>query len=36
MGLISFHILGRRMVVINSRKAAEALLDAKGYLYSDR
>ncbi|KIJ34578.1 hypothetical protein M422DRAFT_263358 [Sphaerobolus stellatus SS14] len=35
-GLISFHVLGRRMVVINSREMAETLLDGRGAIYSDR
>ncbi|GJJ12354.1 hypothetical protein Clacol_006595 [Clathrus columnatus] len=35
-GLISFHILGRRIIVINSRQMAETLLDNRGAIYSDR
>ncbi|KAF8582288.1 cytochrome P450 [Ramaria rubella] len=35
-GIISFHILGRRIVVINSRAMAEELLDHRGAIYSDR
>ena len=35
-GLISFHILGRRFVVINSASVAEDLLDKRSAIYSDR
>ena len=35
-GIISFHILGRRMVVINSAAVAKELLSKRGGIYSDR
>jgi len=35
-GLISFHLLGRRIVVINTREMAEELFDRRGAIYSDR
>jgi len=35
-GLISFHVLGRRMVVINSVKVANDLLGKRSNIYSDR
>ncbi|KJA14903.1 hypothetical protein HYPSUDRAFT_1070939, partial [Hypholoma sublateritium FD-334 SS-4] len=35
-GLISFHVLGRRMVVLNSPKVAEDLLVRRSVIYSDR
>jgi hypothetical protein len=35
-GLISFHVLGRRMVVINSATVAEDLLIRRSNIYSDR
>lgn len=35
-GMVSFHTFGRRIVVINSREAAEELLDHRGAIYSDR
>ncbi|KAF8148392.1 cytochrome P450 [Crassisporium funariophilum] len=36
LGFISFHILGRRMVVLNSVTAAEDLLSRRSVIYSDR
>ncbi|KAF8914064.1 hypothetical protein CPB84DRAFT_1820011, partial [Gymnopilus junonius] len=36
LGLISFHILGRRMVVLNSAAVAEDLLNKRSLIYSDR
>ena len=35
-GLISFHVLRRRMVVLNSRAVAEDLLNKRNTNYSDR
>jgi hypothetical protein len=35
-GLISFHILGRRMVVLNSAADAANLLTKRSTIYSDR
>ncbi|RDB15644.1 O-methylsterigmatocystin oxidoreductase [Hypsizygus marmoreus] len=35
-GLISFHVLGRRMIVINSAAVAEDLLVRRSAVYSDR
>ncbi|CAA7270108.1 unnamed protein product [Cyclocybe aegerita] len=36
IGFISFHVLGRRMVVINSAAVAEDLLGKRSSIYSDR
>ncbi|KDR79567.1 hypothetical protein GALMADRAFT_93497 [Galerina marginata CBS 339.88] len=36
IGLISFHLLGRRIVVLNSTSVAEALLVRRSTIYSDR
>ncbi|KAJ3503699.1 hypothetical protein NLJ89_g8317 [Agrocybe chaxingu] len=36
IGFISFHVLGRRMVVINSAAVAEDLLGKRSLIYSDR
>ncbi|KAF7360503.1 O-methylsterigmatocystin oxidoreductase [Mycena venus] len=35
-GLVSFHVLGRRMVVLNSAADAINLLDKRSHIYSDR
>jgi hypothetical protein len=35
-GLISFHVVGRRMVIINSAAVAEDLLIRRPTIYSDR
>lgn len=35
-GLISFHILGRRMVVLNTATDAVNLLNKRSAVYSDR
>ena len=33
---MSFSVLGQRLVIINSYKAAKDLLDKRGEIYSDR
>lgn len=35
-GIISFHVVGRRMIVINSASVADELLNKRSVIYSDR
>ena len=35
-GVISFHVLGRRIVVLNTAQAATRMLDKNSGIYSDR